>query len=180
MTSFVRRALLVTAGSISLLWSAPGHAQVALLNVSYDVAREFYKEYNTAFAKHWKATTGEDIKLNQSHGGSSKQARAVIDGLDADVLTMNQALDIDMVADKGLVATDWSKRLPNNAAPTSSTIVIMVRKGNPKGIKDWADLVKPGHRSRHPRTRRSPATAATRTSRPGARSQGRRHRRAGA
>jgi sulfate transport system substrate-binding protein len=144
MTSHVRRALLVTAGSVSLLWSVPGHAQITLLNVSYDVAREFYKDYNAAFAKHWRATTGEDIRLNQSHGGSSKQARAVIDGLEADVLTMNQALDIDMVADKGLIAADWAKRLPNNAAPTSSITVIMVRKGNPKRIKDWADLAKPG------------------------------------
>ena len=107
-------------------------------------AREFYKEFNTAFAKHWKATTGEDITLNQSHGGSGKQARAVIDGLDADVVTLALALDIDMVADKGLIAGDWEKRLPNNAAPTTSTIVFLVRKGNPKGIKDWADLAKPG------------------------------------
>jgi sulfate transport system substrate-binding protein len=144
MPSTVRRALLVTAALSSLLWSVPGHAQVTLLNVSYDVAREFYKDYNAAFAKHWKATAGEDIKLNQSHGGSSKQARAVIDGLEADVLTMNQALDIDMVADKGLIAADWARRLPNNAAPTSSITVIMVRKGNPKGIQDWADLAKPG------------------------------------
>lgn len=144
MASHVRNALLVAAAAASLLWSTQGFAQVALLNVSYDVAREFYKDYNRAFAKHWKATTGEDIKLNQSHGGSSKQARAVIDGLDADVLTMNQALDIDMVADKGLVAADWARRLANNAAPTSSITVIMVRKDNPKGIKDWADLAKPG------------------------------------
>lgn len=144
MAPRIRRVLLLAAATATLVWSVPGHAQVTLLNVSYDVAREFYKDYNAAFAKHWKATAGEDIKLNQSHGGSSKQARAVIDGLDADVLTMNQALDIDMVADKGLVAADWAKRLPNNAAPTSSITVIMVRKGNPKGIKDWPDLAKPG------------------------------------
>ena len=144
MPSVIRRAFLATAASAALAWSAPSLAQTTLLNVSYDVAREFYKDYNAAFAKHWKATAGEDIKLNQSHGGSSKQARAVIDGLEADVLTMNQALDIDMVADKGLIAADWAKRLPNNAAPTSSITVIMVRKGNPKAIKDWPDLTKPG------------------------------------
>ena len=144
MLSFSRRVLLAAAALFPLAWSAPGLAQVTLLNVSYDVSREFYKDYNAAFAKHWKATAGEDIKLNQSHGGSSKQARAVIDGLDADVLTMNQALDIDMVADKGLIAADWAKRLPNGAAPTSSITVIMVRKGNPKGIKDWSDLASPG------------------------------------
>src|SRR5512132_3974318 len=132
MPSLPRRALLAAA-LLSLLASAPAFAEVTLLNVSYDVAREFYKDYNGAFTKYWKATTAEDIKVNQSHGGSSKQARAVIDGLDADVLTMNQALDVDMVADKGLIAADWAKRLPNNAAPTSSITVIMVRKGNPKG-----------------------------------------------
>src|SRR5215204_1096201 len=99
-----RRALVVAAAASVFAWTTPSQAQTTLLNVSYDVAREFYKDYNAAFAKHWKATAGEDLKLNQSHGGSSKQARAVIDGLDADVLTMNQALDIDMVADKGLIA----------------------------------------------------------------------------
>jgi len=143
MPSLSRRALLAAA-LLSLLGSAPALAEVTLLNVSYDVAREFYKDYNGAFTKYWKATTAEDIKVNQSHGGSSKQARAVIDGLDADVLTMNQALDIDMVADKGLIAADWAKRLPNNAAPTSSITVIMVRKGNPKGVKDWPDLARGG------------------------------------
>jgi sulfate transport system substrate-binding protein len=130
----------VLGGGVPLAQAAP----VALLNVSYDVAREFYKDYNAAFIKQWKASTGEDLTVNQSHGGSSKQARAVIDGLEADVLTMTQALDIDMVADKGLLAADWAKRLPNNAAPTSSITVFMVRKGNPKGIKDWDDLAKPG------------------------------------
>jgi sulfate transport system substrate-binding protein len=144
MTVLTRRSLLAAAATAALAWSLPAAAQTTLLNVSYDVAREFYKDYNAAFAKHWKATAGEDLKLNQSHGGSSKQARAVIDGLEADVLTMNQALDIDMVADKGLVAADWAKRLPNNAAPTSSITVIMVRKGNPKAINDWADLARPG------------------------------------
>jgi sulfate transport system substrate-binding protein len=119
----------------------------ALLNVSYDVSREFYKDYNAAFIKHWKATAtaGDDVTINQSHGGSSKQARAVIDGLEADVVTMNQASDIDAIADKAkLLPADWAKRLPNNAAPTTSTTIILVRKGNPKGIKDWTDLAKPG------------------------------------
>jgi len=117
----------------------------ALLNVSYDVAREFYKDYNAAFIKHWKATANEDVTVNQSHGGSSKQARAVIDGLEADVVTMNQSSDIDAIAERAkLLPADWAKRLPNNSAPTSSTTVILVRKGNPKGIKDWTDLAKPG------------------------------------
>ena len=142
--SLGRRTLLATLGALSLSAALPAAAAPTLLNVSYDVAREFYKDYNGAFAKHWKATTGEDITLNQSHGGSSKQARAVIEGLDADVITMNQALDIDVVADKGLIAADWAKRLPNNAAPTTSVTVLIVRKGNPKGIKDWSDLAKPG------------------------------------
>ena len=119
-------------------------AQTTLLNVSYDVSREFYKDFNKAFAAHWKKTTGEDVTLNQSHGGSSKQARSVIEGLDADVITMNQALDIDVVADKGLIAADWARRLPNNAAPTSSLSIFLVRKGNPKAIKDWPDLARSG------------------------------------
>jgi len=142
-----RRALLV-ALSATALFGAADLAQAAgpaLLNVSYDVAREFYKDYNAAFIRHWKATTGEDISVNQSHGGSSKQARAVIDGLEADVVTMNQANDIDAIAEKGkLLPPDWAKRLPNNSAPTTSTTVILVRRGNPKGIKDWADLARPG------------------------------------
>ena len=142
-----RRSLLVSAAVLCLAAIAPGAqaAGPALLNVSYDVAREFYKDYNAAFAKHWKATAGEDITLNQSHGGSSKQARAVIDGLEADVVTMNQSNDIDAIAERGkLLPADWAKRLPNNSAPTTSTTVILVRKGNPKGIKDWTDLARPG------------------------------------
>jgi sulfate transport system substrate-binding protein len=135
-------ATLVSLGALVRPASAAG---VTLLNVSYDVAREFYKDYNAAFIKHWKASAGEDITVNQSHGGSSKQARAVIDGLEADVVTMNQANDIDAIAERGkLLAADWAKRLPNNSAPTTSTTVILVRKGNPKGIKDWADLARPG------------------------------------
>ena len=142
--SLGRRAVLASLAAVALSAALPAQAAPTLLNVSYDVAREFYKDYNAAFGKHWKATAGEDLTLNQSHGGSSKQARAVIEGLDADVITMNQALDIDVVADKGLLAADWAKKLPHNAAPTTSVTVLMVRKGNPKGIKDWADLAKPG------------------------------------
>jgi sulfate transport system substrate-binding protein len=132
----------------ALLAAAPLYtlaAPVQLLNVSYDVAREFYKDYNPAFVKHWKATTGEDVVVNQSHGGSSKQARSVIDGLEADVVTMNQSSDIDAIAEKSrLIPADWARRLPNNAAPTTSVTVLLVRKGNPKGIKDWSDLARPG------------------------------------
>jgi sulfate transport system substrate-binding protein len=120
-------------------------ADTTLLNVSYDVAREFYKDYNSAFAAHWKATTGETVAIQQSHGGSSKQARAVIDGLQADVITMNQETDIDILHERGnLIPRDWATRLPDHSAPTTSTIVFIVRKGNPKGIHDWSDLVKPG------------------------------------
>ncbi|MCX7170158.1 MAG: sulfate ABC transporter substrate-binding protein [Proteobacteria bacterium] len=130
---------------LAVLVSTPASADTTLLNVSYDVTREFYKDYNLAFIKHWKETTGETLTINQSHGGSSKQARAVVDGLEADVLTMNQANDIDILAERGkLIPADWAKRLPNNSAPYTSTTVFLVRKGNPKGIKDWDDLVKPG------------------------------------
>ncbi len=120
-------------------------ADVQLLNVSYDVTREFYKDYNPAFAAYWKRTTGETVSINQSHGGSSKQARSVVDGLEADVITMNQANDIDLLAERGrLIPADWAKRLPNNSAPYTSTTVFMVRKGNPRQIRDWDDLVKSG------------------------------------
>jgi sulfate/thiosulfate-binding protein len=115
-----------------------------LLNVSYDPTREFYQEYNTAFVAHWKATAGEDLVINQSHGGSGKQARAVIDGLEADVVTLALAYDIDAISRAGLIAPGWRGRLPENSAPYTSTIVFLVRKGNPKGIHDWPDLVKPG------------------------------------
>jgi sulfate transport system substrate-binding protein len=117
---------------------------VTLLNVSYDVARELYKDVNPAFAAAYKKSTGTDVTIKQSHGGSSKQARAVADGLEASVVTMNQANDIDMLADRGLVTQDWAKKFPNNAAPAYSTMVYLVRKGNPKAIKDWGDLAKPG------------------------------------
>ncbi|WP_295997725.1 sulfate ABC transporter substrate-binding protein [Rugamonas sp.] len=119
-------------------------AEVTLLNVSYDPTRELYQDVNTAFAKDWKAKTGATVKIKQSHGGSGKQARSVIDGLEADVVTLALAYDIDAVAEKGLTAKDWQKRLQHNSAPYTSTIVFLVRKGNPKGIKDWSDLSKPG------------------------------------
>jgi sulfate/thiosulfate transport system substrate-binding protein len=120
-------------------------APVTLLNVSYDPTRELYSEFNTAFAKHWKAQTGQDVTIKQSHGGSGKQARSVIDGIDADVVTLALAGDIDaLYKNGGLIPQDWQKRLPHNASPYTSTIVLVVRQGNPKGIKDWDDLVKPG------------------------------------
>jgi sulfate transport system substrate-binding protein len=122
-----------------------GAGRIELLNVSYDPTRELYKEYNAAFVKHWKQQSGQDVTIKQSHGGSSKQARAVIDGLRADVVTLALAYDIDVIAeDGGPVAAGWQKRLPNNASPYTSTIVFVVRKGNPRGVKDWGDLVKPG------------------------------------
>ena len=119
-------------------------ADISLLNVSYDPTREFYQEFNAAFAKHWKVKAGDNVTINQSHGGAGKQARAVIDGLEADVVTLALAYDIDAIADKGLIPADWQRRLPYNASPYTSTIVFLVRKGNPKAIKDWNDLVKPG------------------------------------
>ena len=115
-----------------------------LLNASYDVAREFYKDYNAAFVAHYKKTTGKDVKIDQAHGGSSAQARAVNDGLDADVVTMNTTTDVDFLASTGVVAKDWNKRFSHNASPTTSTMLFLTRNGNPKGIKDWDDLVKPG------------------------------------
>lgn len=141
--SLLRRSLLALAlaGSTGLSFAAGP----TLLNVSYDVSRELYKEVNPAFLKQWKQQTGEDLTINQSHGGSSKQARSVLEGLEADVVTMNQSSDIDVLATRGkLLPEDWAKRLPNNSAPTTSVTVILVRKGNPKAIKDWADLAKPG------------------------------------
>ena len=124
--------------------SAARAADVEILNVSYDPTRELYRDFNAAFAKHWKETAGDNVTIQQSHGGSGKQARSVIDGLEADVVTLALAYDVDAVATKGrLLAPDWQKRLPNNSAPYTSTIVFLVRKGNPKEIKDWDDLVKP-------------------------------------
>jgi sulfate transport system substrate-binding protein len=119
-------------------------AEVSLLNVSYDPTRELYQDFNKAFAAHWKSKTGDALKIKQSHGGSGKQARAVIDGLAADVVTLALAYDIDEIAQRGFIAKDWQKRLPHNSAPYTSTIVLLVRKGNPKNIKDWNDLARPG------------------------------------
>lgn len=134
-------SLLITSAA---MLPSTALADASLLNVSYDVTREFYKEFNPAFAKYWKQKTGETVTINQSHGGSSKQARAVTDGLEADVITMNQAPDIDILYERGkLIPKDWQKRLPNASSPTTSTTVFLVRKGNPKNIKDWDDLIKP-------------------------------------
>ncbi len=125
--------------------SLPALADATLLNVSYDVMRDFYKDYNQAFQKAYQARTGETVTLQQSHGGSSKQAMSVANGLQADVITMNQVPDIDLLAERGgLLPATWQKRLPDNAAPFSSTMIFLVRKGNPKQVRDWNDLVKPG------------------------------------
>ena len=132
-------------GGASLLQAALAQGSVSLLNVSYDPTRELYVEYNAAFAKHWKAKTGQDVTIKASHGGSGKQARSIIDGLDADVATLALAGDTDALhANGGLIPKDWQKRLPHNSSPYTSTIILVVREGNPKGIKDWDDLVKPG------------------------------------
>jgi len=140
---FKQKATLALV-SIALTASNLVAAQTTLLNASYDVAREFYKDYNAAFIAHYKKTTGKDVKIDQAHGGSSAQARAVNDGLDADVVTMNTTTDIEFLASTGVVAKDWAKRFPGNASPTTSTMLFLVRNGNPKNIKDWDDLVKPG------------------------------------
>ena len=129
--------------AVALAAASAAGAQTSLLNVSYDVAREFYKDFNTAFIAHYKKTTGKDIKVDQSHAGSSAQARAVADGLAADVVTMNTTTDIDFLADKGVVAKDWRQKFPNGASPTTSTMLFLVRNGNPKNIKDWDDLIRP-------------------------------------
>jgi len=141
LRSFIAPATLAAG----LLLAPIAHADTTLLNVSYDPTRELYQEFNAAFAKHWKAKTGESVVVKQSHGGSGKQARTVIDGLDADVVTLALAFDIDAIAEKAkLLPPDWQKRLPLNSTPYTSTIVFLVRKGNPKAIKDWDDLAKPG------------------------------------
>jgi sulfate/thiosulfate-binding protein len=137
------KSLLVTALLVPAAHVANA-AELSLLNASYDPTREFYQDFNRAFAKQWTAKGGDTIRFKQSHGGSGKQARAVIDGLEADVVTLALAYDIDAIAARGLIAPDWQKRLPNNSAPYTSTIVFLVRKGNPKGIQDWSDLIKPG------------------------------------
>jgi sulfate transport system substrate-binding protein len=135
--------LLIASFALAASGIASAQTQT-LLNVSYDVAREFYKDINAAFVPWYKKTTGKDVKVEQAHGGSSAQARAVADGLDADVVTMNTTTDVEFLAEKGIVARDWAKRFPDNASPTTSTMLFLTRNGNPKGIKDWDDLVKPG------------------------------------
>ena len=137
-------APLVGVGLAAVAAAPAAHADTTLLNVSYDPTRELYQDINEAFAKQWKAKTGETLTIRQSHGGSGAQARSVLDGLQADVVTLALAYDIDALANRGLVAKDWQKRLPDNASPYTSTIVFLVRKGNPKHVHDWADLVKPG------------------------------------
>jgi sulfate transport system substrate-binding protein len=149
----IMRTRLALPGSIALalaVGTTAGSAQgaprpVTLLNVSYDPTRELYEEFNQQFRAWWKGTTGQDVTIRQSHGGSGKQARSVIDGLEADVVTLAVAYDVDQIAEKGRwLKPDWQSRLPDNSSPYTSTIVLLVRKGNPKGIKDWGDLVKPG------------------------------------
>jgi sulfate/thiosulfate-binding protein len=136
---------LLTLAMISALTLTANAKDIKLLNVSYDPTRELYQDYNAAFTKHWKEKTGDTVRVEQSHGGSGKQARAVIDGLEADVVTLALAYDVDAIVEKArLLPADWQKRLPNNSSPYTSTIVFLVRKGNPKGIKDWDDLVKSG------------------------------------
>ena len=136
---------LALAFAMVLGLGAAGSAQVKLLNVSYDPTRELYQDFNTAFAKYWQAKSGQTVTIEQSHGGSSKQGRAVIDGLQADIVTLALAYDIDAISQNAkLIPADWQKRLPDNSTPYTSTIVFLVRKGNPKHIKDWDDLVKPG------------------------------------
>jgi sulfate transport system substrate-binding protein len=145
-SSIHRHGVLALALAAMVAACAPKHtAQVTLLNVSYDPTRELYVEYNAAFSRYWKGKTGQDVKINQSHSGSGKQARAVIDGLQADMVTLALAGDIDSIVSKGkLLAPDWESRLPEHSAPYTSTIVFLVRKGNPKGIRDWDDLARNG------------------------------------
>jgi len=144
LTDLTRRAALLLAGiALLLAMTFEVRAGTTLLNVSYDPTREFYRDVNAAFVEHWKKETGETVTIEQSHGGSGKQARAVIDGLEADVVTLALAADIDAIADEtGKIPEDWAKALPYNSAPYTSTIVLLVRDGNPKGIRDWDDLVK--------------------------------------
>ncbi len=144
MNSRTRLNTLLAALALAATAGVASAQTTTLLNVSYDVAREFYKDYNQAFVAHYKKTTGKDVRIDQAHGGSSAQARAVNDGLAADVVTFNTTTDIDFLASNGVVAKDWAKKFPNDASPTTSTMLFLVRKGNPKNIKDWDDLVKPG------------------------------------
>jgi sulfate transport system substrate-binding protein len=137
------KSTIIAATTLTVL--SVNAAEINLLNVSYDPTRELYQDYNQAFAKYWKAKTGDNVKVQASHGGSGKQARAIIDGLEADVATLALSYDVDQLYEKGrLIPTDWQKRLNHNSSPYTSTIVFLVRKGNPKKIKDWDDIVKPG------------------------------------
>jgi sulfate transport system substrate-binding protein len=145
LRTFNRQTRSIAAAiAISIVLPAAGMAQTALLNVSYDPTRELYRDYNSAFQKYWKEKSGQSVTVRQSHGGSGAQARAVIDGLEADVVTLALAYDVDAIAGKGFIVKDWQAKLPQNAAPYTSTIVFLVRKGNPKAIKDWNDLIKDG------------------------------------
>jgi sulfate transport system substrate-binding protein len=139
----LKKTLAALFATVALIQPALA-ADITLTNVSYDPTRELYQDVNTAFAKQWKATSGDTVKIKTSHGGSAKQARSVLDGLEADVVTLGLAYDIDELSRRGLIQSNWQSRLPHNASPYTSTVVLLVRKGNPKGIKDWADLVKPG------------------------------------
>ena len=145
MSRLHRRTALAATALATLLWTLPASADTTLLNVSYDPTRELYQDYNKAFAEHWKEKAGETVTIQMSHGGSGKQARAVIDGLDADVVTLALAADIDAIASKtDKLAKNWQIACANSSSPYTSTIVFVVRKGNPKGISDWGDLAKPG------------------------------------
>jgi sulfate/thiosulfate transport system substrate-binding protein len=143
-----KQKLLISVGAAALAAGVAGTAnaaEITLLNVSYDPTRELYVDFNKSFAEYWKKKTGDTVKINQSHGGSGRQARSVIDGLEADVVTLALAADIDAIANNGkLLPVNWEERLPDHSAPYTSTIVLLVRKGNPKGIKDWGDLIRPG------------------------------------
>jgi len=138
------RKITLLAALTAALSLGSAFAQTSLLNVSYDPTRELYKDFNAAFSKHWQSKTGQQVNVRQSHGGSGKQAMAVRDGLDADVVTLALAYDIDALVERKLIPADWQKRFPNNSSPYTSTIVFLVRKGNPKNIRDWGDLAKPG------------------------------------
>ena len=139
-----KNRLAILVATLGLAMSSVTWAETSILNVSYDPTRELYQEYNGVFSKYWKNKTGEDVTVKASHGGSGKQARSVIDGLEADVVTLALAYDIDAIADQGLLTKDWQKKFQHGSTPYTSTIVFLVRKGNPKGIKDWNDLTKPG------------------------------------
>ena len=140
LRNLTRASALMTAMALTTAQAA----EISLLNVSYDPTRELYQEFNQAFSQDWKARTGDDVRIKQSHGGSGKQARTVIDGISADVVTLALASDIEAIASRGFLPAEWQQRLAHNSSPYTSTIVFLVRKGNPKNIKDWADLVKPG------------------------------------